>query len=91
MNEIENYKEIISNKNDKIRLHKEKVKLLKKTYGDEKKLADKKISLYNKDRKILSNKLKLSRNDLNKYKLLLKKLERQTEDYNNGVEQKDAE
>ena len=45
MNEIENYKEIISNKNDKIRLHKEKVKLLKKTYGDEKKLADKKISL----------------------------------------------
>ena len=91
MNEIENYKEIISNKNDKIRLHKEKVKLLKKTYGDEKKLADKKISLYNKDRKILSNKLKLSRNDLNKYKLLLKKRERQTEDYNNGVEQKDAE
>ena len=54
-------------------------------------MADKKISLYNKDRKILSNKLKLSRNDLNKYKLLLKKRERQTEDYNKGVEQKDAE
>lgn len=82
MNEIENYKEIISNQNDKMRLHKDKIKLLKKTYGGEKKLADKKISLFNKSRKILSNKLKLSRNDLNKYKLLLKKRERQTEDYN---------